>query len=158
MLIDTILFDVKNLNTTNGSSSEQTIKMINTIEKAARDLDFLGHRYELYNSTTISIIEQAMSDAMRHEWVRCISAIRCDSQAKFDALLKFLGNWKQRLEYLEANIRGNISTHIGEAFNTTQKVENKIATPQKIQPKTGTQKKGKCWVCNLDGDNRIFFN
>ena len=49
MLIDTILFDVKNLDTTNGSSSEETIKMINTIEKAARDLDFLDHQ----SSTTL---------------------------------------------------------------------------------------------------------
>ena len=63
-LVDAILYDVKKLSSKSNNWSE-VLKMINTIEKAWRDLKSLGQSSELYNSTTISIIEQAMAQQMR---------------------------------------------------------------------------------------------
>ena len=39
--------------------------MVNIVEKAQRVLDQLGQATELHNSTTISIIEQAMKKEMK---------------------------------------------------------------------------------------------
>ena len=64
-LIDTILFEVKNL-TSSYETNDGILQMINIVEKAARDLDNLNQRFELFNTTTISIIEQAMSSQMKH--------------------------------------------------------------------------------------------
>ena len=90
-LIDTILFDVKNL-ACSYNNSVDVIKMINIVERASRDLEQLGKKRELYNTTTISIIEQAMSQQMKNEWVRLIEeeSIDKDSHIKFEALPDYL--------------------------------------------------------------------
>ena len=48
-----------------------------------------------------------MSSQMKHEWVRVISVQGCDSRLKFEILLEFLGDWRQRIEYMEASINSN---------------------------------------------------
>ena len=87
--------------------------MINVVEKAASDLGNLNQRVELYNVTTISIIEQAMSSQMKHEWVN-------NSQVKFKSLLQFLGEWKYMLEYSDASIIGTESYKEGGIFHAAR--------------------------------------
>ena len=133
--------------------------MINVVEKAARDLGNLNQRVELYNATTISIIEQAMSSQMKHEWVRSITKYDCNSQVKFESLLQFLGEWKYMLEYSDASIRGTESYKEGGIFHAARqggvvtgpmerKGEN---TRDGKYPPRNDQKKHKCWACNADG-------
>ncbi len=66
--------------------------MIKIIEKAHRDLERLGEHAELRNSMLISLIEQAMTPQMKHEWVKLIASKECSSSEKFDSLLTFLGD------------------------------------------------------------------
>jgi len=161
-LIDTILYEIKNL-ATSYETTEGVLNMINIVEKAARDLDRLNLRHELYNATTISIVEQAMSSQMKQEWVRVISIDSYDSKSKFEILIRFIGDWKLRLEYLEANIRGSYGSNhtsplecsgnnmdrCGESFHTA-----KAVTENKPERKTGSrsnQGQVRCWVHNVDG-------
>ena len=94
-LVDAIFYDVKKLSLKSNNWSE-VLKMINTIEKAWRDLKSLGQSYELYNSTTISIIEQAMTQQVKMEWVKMIASKGCESQQKFHRLLDFLKDWRNQ--------------------------------------------------------------
>ena len=155
-LIDTILYEVKNLSASH-EKHDGILKMINVVEKAARDLGNLNQRFELYNATTISIIEQAMSLQMKHEWVRCIAKYDCNSQDKFESLLQFLGEWKDMLEYSDASIRGTQLYKDGATFHAAKPTssgsdDNKVGNQRddKPPPKTG-QRKQKCWACNAEG-------
>ena len=94
-----------------GSDEKDVLNMIYMVERAYRDLDLLGQASELYNSTSISIIEQAMTREMKNEWVKEIashpstSSQNYSSKARFVGLIDFLKNWRNRLEYMGASIR-----------------------------------------------------
>ena len=160
-LIDTILFEVKNL-TSSYETNDGILQMINIVEKAARDLDNLNQRFELFNTTTISIIEQAMSSQMKHEWVRNIARFDCNSQTKFESLLQFLGDWKDRLEYSDASIRGAQIYKEGGAFHAARQSQSDIGAKEnktneslqveKNKSRRTDPKKSRCWMCNVDGD------
>ena len=157
-LIDAILYDVKNLARSYEKSTD-AIKMINVVEKASRDLEQLGKKRELYNTTTISIIEQAMSMQMKTEWVRWIEEgdIDQDSRVKFEALLDFLGKWRNRLEYLDASIRESTTYREGNAFhaagaNSKNEDQKDAGRGQASNGrKQGEKRKVRCWLCNVDG-------
>ena len=103
-LVDAILYDVKRLSISEPTDSN-VLQMINVVEKANRDLERLGEEAELRNSTSISIIEQAMTKEMRHEWVKLIASKSLSSGHRFAMLLEFLQDWRNRLEYMGASIR-----------------------------------------------------
>ena len=154
-LIDTILYDVKNLSASH-ETTDGIMQMIITVEKAARDLGNLNQRFELYNATTISIIEQAMSSQMKHEWVRNIARYDCNSQDKFESLLQFLGEWKDMLEYSDASIRGTQLYKEGPSFHAAKQSvsgsddsKGEKQKGDKPPPKAG--QKRKCWACNAEG-------
>ena len=162
-LIDTILYEVKNLSSSY-ETSDGIMQMIKIVEKAARDLDRLNLRSELHNATTISIIEQAMSTQMKHEWVRLVSVDGCNSQVKFEALLEFLSDWKSRLEYLDANIRGTPTYQEGGSYHAAgQKRANEISNQRQMEGEKekekekpsesrNAQRRIRCWLHNVDGD------
>ena len=90
----------------NDTSDESVLKMINVVERAHRNLQRLGQHKELYNLTTISIIEQAMTKEMSNEWIRTVTRTSCSSIDGFLVLLDFLTMWRDRLEYQNSAIRG----------------------------------------------------
>ena len=154
-LIDTILYDVKNLSASH-ETTDGIMQMITTVEKAARDLGNLNQRFELYNATTISIIEQAMSSQMKHEWVRSIARYDCNSQDKFESLLQFLGEWKDMLEYSDASIRGTQLYKDGPAFHAAKQFvsgsdDSKGDKQKDDKPPPKAGQKRKCWACNAEG-------
>ena len=141
-LVDAILYDVKKLSSKSNNWSE-VLKMINTIEKAWRDLKSLGQSSELYNSTTISIIEQAMTQQMKMEWVKMIASKGCDSQQKFHRLLDFLKDWRNRIEYSSAEIREE---------EAPSRVRDG-GTVHQIAGKRNSVRRQRCWFHNIDGPN-----
>ena len=70
-LFDSILNDVKKLSRSS-NTTDDVIKMINTVEKAKRDLERLGHEEELCNRTTLSVIEESMTQETMNEWVKLV--------------------------------------------------------------------------------------
>ena len=118
MLVYTILEQVKHLEC-NVSGPEEILKMISIVEKAWRDLERLGETTELCNAQTISTIEQAMDDKMQNEWVREIASKSLNSTAKFDALLKFLADWRCRIEYMGCGIRAGENAQQGGSYHAS---------------------------------------
>ena len=110
-LVDSILYDVKKLSITEPTDSN-VLQMINVVERANRDLERLGEEAELRNSTSISIIEQAMTKEMRHEWVKLIASKSLSSGQRFIVLLEFLQDWINRLEYMGVSIRKTLELTI----------------------------------------------
>lgn len=137
-LIDAILADVKKLSSNNNNQND-VLKMINTVEKAWRDLKAMGQSIELCNSTTISIIEQTMSKEMKTEWIKIIASKAFDSSKKFLALLDFLRDWRCRIEYELSEIREE------ETFRATNMPVHQVSKKQ------APARKQRCWLHNLDG-------
>lgn len=138
-LVDSILADVKRISLRD-ATNENVLQMINTVEKANRDLERLGEHAELRNSTSISIVEQAMTKDMKHEWVKLIASKSCTSSQKFNMLLGFLEDWRNRLEYMGASIRDSSSdiTPAGATYHA-----DRGAHQDRVRP--------RCWLHKLDG-------
>jgi hypothetical protein len=156
-IVDAILADVKRISLQD-TSNATVLQMINVVEKANRDLERLGEHAELRNSTSISIVEQAMTKDMRHEWVKLIASKQCTSSQKFNMLLAFLGDWRNRLEYMGASIRdvSGGSTASGKIFYAG---EGERQT--KNQNQTRPQTKTRCWMPHkqeADADSHPIWN
>ena len=73
--------------------------MINTVEKAYRDLVRIGSEIEMSNSYMISMIEKKLPDQMRMEWIKLIAEKgEKDSQVVFSMLMEFLARWRKIIE------------------------------------------------------------
>ena len=101
-LIDCIISNIKRLPESNNNAQSQ-LEMIRTIEAASNDLKCIDSVEDLNNSTVLSMVEQRMSNKMHDEWVKL--AIKTPTVKRYEALVKFLDNWKIRIEYENAEIR-----------------------------------------------------
>ena len=115
--------------------------MINIVEKAYSDLGRLGEQTELYNGTTISIIEQSMPLDMKNEWVKAIVSKQLNSKQKFEELMELMRDWRNRLEYLSASIREVPERHFQKDHVDQTRIQ---------QPRKG------CWLHNMDGGHPIW--
>ena len=119
------------------------LKMIATVERAHMDLERLKEEAEMYNGVTISIIEEAMTANMRYEWVKEIASKCYCSKEKFEALLKFLGEWRTRLEYGGESIQG-ATEFLGQSHHANER--------QRPNMSSKFNKRSRCWLHNLDGE------
>ena len=83
-----------------------------------------------------------MTLEMKHEWVKLIASKGFDSQQKFLALLELLRDWRNRLEYMDANIREEPEHRIGST--------HKVA--EQRQKDNKSQMKRKCWLHEIEGE------
>ena len=145
-LIDAIIFQIKNL-PIGSTDSQSTLKMINIVEKAYRDLQHLQQQGEMHNSQTISTIEERLPMNIRHEWVKLVASKQLGSTAKFEMLLELLGDWKCRLEYASDSIRV-----APEARGTVYFLDepNRGGNDNNADRSNQTQRPG-CWLHRLMG-------
>ena len=106
-LIDAIMSEVKEMPFFEDDDEQGILLMINTIEKAHRDLLLLGLESEIINSTIVLMIEQKMPKEMEREWIKIVTGEKRTEIAKdkFPSLLKLLILFRERLEYEMSNIR-----------------------------------------------------
>ena len=162
-LVDAILVDIKKLSVS-GDNHSHVLSMINIIEKAYRDLENLGEETELFNTTTISIVEQAMPFEMKQEWVKLIASKRLSSKQKFKALLEFLSDMRRRLEYMGASIREagdsasqGRSYHVGSSLQQNDMIQRQSRVEPHPQQFDKIQDKKKCWIHDGEaGDHPIW--
>ena len=154
-LVDSILFDVKRLSITEPTDSN-VLQMINVVEKANRDLERLGEQSELRNSTSISIIEQAMTKEMKHEWVKLIASKSLSSSQRFTVLLEFLQDWRNRLEYMGASIRESVEEKTdridyksGRTYHTGENAGQSNRASTHLQRR---KQLSRCWLHNVEGE------
>ena len=127
--------------------------MINTIQKAHRDLLLRGLGSDISNSTIvsrndISMIEQKLPNEMNREWIKVATGGKRTeiAKAKFPSLLKLLIHFRERLEYEVSIIRGGIShkrkVHLKEGWLTGSKPTE--------------SNKQRCWIHLTNGDHAIW--
>ena len=102
-LIDVILADISKAPK---GDSKNTLIMINTVEKAYRDLARMNKESEIKNGTILSMIEKKLPEEIRLEWLSTIAEMtEEDSEEKFDLLMKLLRKWRIMIEYDQSAIR-----------------------------------------------------
>ena len=101
-LLDAIFTDLKNLPDCNANNNS-TLNFIKLIETAYYKLDAINALPELMNYTVFSIIEQCMPSNMFDEWIQLVASMRFDD--RFEKLLPFLEEWRNRIEYERSGIR-----------------------------------------------------
>ena len=97
---------LEDLAKTTKGDAKATLRLINTVEKAKRDLDRIGAGQEMCNSFIIAQIEKKFPEEMRFEWIKEVAShAEEDSKYRFKLLMVFLQRWRQMIEYDEAAIR-----------------------------------------------------
>ena len=83
------LFEIKQMPTCSNSDDQRVLEMVNTIEKAHRDLKRRDLEKEISNSTIVSIIEERLPEDIQIEWIRIVTGDKRDeiSRDKFPSLL-----------------------------------------------------------------------
>ena len=137
--VDIILSD---LTKTTKGDSKAALHLINTVERAHRDLERIGAAQEMSNSTIIAMIERKLPDEMRFDWIQTIAPlVERSSTHKFQLLLQFLKKWKQMIEYDEAAIR---------------KVPEKKAGATYFASSRRNKKSESCWIHTDNGEHPIW--
>ena len=103
-LVDAIICEVKKLKSNYNENPRKTLEMINTVEKAHRDLKGLGLESEINNTTIVSIIEEKLPYEIEKEWIK-IASTQVGNNELFPALLELLLDFKRRIEYKISDIR-----------------------------------------------------
>ena len=98
-LVDMIMSEFKAMKRPNEKPGE-IINMINTVEKAHRDLKMMGKEAEINNSTIVSMLEEKLPKEIDAEWIKLITTKGNEymKDDKFPALLSLLLEHKERLE------------------------------------------------------------
>ena len=123
--------------TTKGGA-ENALHLINTVEKAERDLRRINAEEEMANSTIIAMIEKKLPEEMCFDWIKTISSKEDQgSSYKFEVLLKFLKGWKGMIEYDEAAIRKEPERKSGSSHFARDTQKKKLDN--------------NCWIHQGDG-------
>ena len=147
-LIDAIMSEVKEMPFFEDDDKQRILLMINTVEKAHRDLLLPGLESEISNSAIVLMIDQNMPKEMKREWMKIVTGEKRTeiAQDKFPSLLKLLIHFREKLEYEVSNIRGGISykrkVNLNEEWlNGNKPTENN---------------KQRCWIHFTSGDHSIW--
>ena len=126
-LVDSIMADVKNISKCSDDSPSEILSMINTIERAERDLRALDMQQEISNSTIVSLIEQTLPKSIEDDWLDVVTGSGEEADAirknKFPELLKVLQKHKKKIEYKMSDIRNTdmLSGGVHNAFGTVKR-------------------------------------
>ena len=99
-LVDLIMGEFKRMKRPGDKLSDMLL-MINTVEKAHRDLQRLGKEHEIDNSTIISMTEEKLPPEIETKWMDLITGENKEEirENKFPALLKLLLQFKERIQF-----------------------------------------------------------
>lgn len=141
-LVDAILADIARAPKGDGRS---TLTMINTVERAYRDLSRMGRESEMKNGTIISMIEKKLPEEIRFEWVKIVAEkTESDADEKFPLLLVLLRKWKAMIEYDHATIRKPADRKFVSNFTSGA---SQGRQPSKNTCWIHTSEKHPIWVC-----------
>ena len=106
-IVDSILNEIIKFKKINEEEYGKTIKFIDIVEIAHRDLEVMSLASELSNSNTVSLIENKLPNQMQMEWYRYMhkDSSPVDKRNKFPSLLKFLTAERNAIQYAMSDIR-----------------------------------------------------
>ena len=117
-LIDTILSEIKFLHPCSIDHPGGTLRMIEILERAQRDLQMLGMEKEISNSTIVSMIENRLPEEINEKWIEIVTGgdrIKVGRE-KFPALMKLLQQFKDHIQYKMSSMRNTITR--GDCINS----------------------------------------
>ena len=145
-LIDTVMADIKNLHECSDKDDEGTLRLINIVEKAHRDLIRMREEHQMNNATIISLIEQKLPEKILTDWIKEIASKNSMLRSRFTNLMELLAEWKNRIEYRLASIRAK--QPVKEADVNHNKGQLNIKGKQSSND--GFGRRQKCWIHALD--------
>ena len=132
---------IKNIPTCEGD--ESTLFLINTVEKAYRDLTRMKLEHEINNSTIVAIIEEKLSSEITNEWIKLVAKSQSPHVNKFPHLFELLKEFRVRIEYKMSDIRaGVVETDINYTGGRSLQATKHICW---IHKDNGTH---PIWQCN----------
>ena len=141
-LIDSIMTDIKSLKPCKIDDPENTLKMIERIERAEFDLRCLGMEREINNSTIVSMIEERLPLDISDKWLDIVTGPERASitRNKFPALLKLLKHFKERIEYSSSSMRNQEVETVSSNY-ARQKGNYKYQNSRNLD-----SNKHQCWL------------
>jgi len=146
--IEMILADISRMPK---GDAKNTLTMINTVEKAHRDLARMNRASEMENGTIISMIEKKLPEDIRVDWIKKIAEeqdtsdpsqdISVDAVGKFNMLLELLKKWRRIIEYDQATIR---------------KTTEKKGLAHHVKATENKERGEPCWIHKESGGHPIW--
>ena len=132
-IADVIIDAIRRFRTLKEGQDKRFIEFVTLVEDGYRDLTRLGLEAEITTTSSVSIIEKALSTDIRRKWaemVRCHGS-HIDESKKFPSLLEFLQNQRSAIEYDSASLRmTNNNQHYGGTSHYTEDVEKVNKEPK----------------------------
>ena len=133
------------------TSDRMFIEFVEKLQKIELDLDSLGQTGEIANATCMGKIEKRLPLNISTDWCKLVIKKKLNERSsleRFQALMKFLDESKERVEYqttLSIDIVGSVKT-------TT----NCVSGSTTLAANTGAKKKkerlwNRCLACDVDG-------
>ena len=106
-IVDEVIFDITRFRTLRDDDRNEFIEFVSVIETAMVDLKRVNLENEIANSYVISEVEKRLPPIIRREWSYAvvISDSRMGASERFTALLSFLIEQRNGLEYLSSRVR-----------------------------------------------------
>ena len=145
-LVDTVMADIKNLHECSDKDDEGTLKLINIVEKAHRDLIRMREEHQMNNATIISLIEQKLPEKILTDWIKEIASKNSMLRSRFTNLMELLEEWKHRIEYRLSAIRAKQPIKEG----STNHNSGQLNFRKRANTSDNNSRKQKCWIHSLD--------
>ena len=112
-IIDVVMYEIKKMKHVKEGDNNKFMQMVETVERAYRDLERLHLHEQVSNASTVSMIEEKLPLSIRMKWseeVNSRKAILGTIEVnKFPMLLKFLLSTKSVIEYALSDLRSEAS-------------------------------------------------
>ena len=150
-LTDAIMYDIKQLKIIPEGDNKRFINLVNTIERAYRDLKAVRMESELSNSTIVILIEERLPPHTKSMWCLEVSdkESRVDDVNKFPHLLEFLLKHRRAIEYASSDLRTKKCTHVSFETGVQHHLKEETTPIKTASPTTerpDDNKPGGCWI------------
>ena len=147
-IADVIIDGIRRFRTLKEGEDKRFIEFVTLVEDGYRDLTRLGLEAEITTTSSVSIIEKALSTDIRRKWAKMVSChgSHIDKSKKFPSLLEFLQNQRSAIEYDSASLRTtNTNQHYRGTSHYTEGVEEVNKEPK---PKCLIHEHGRHWTAD----------
>ena len=147
-IADVIIDGIRRFRTLKEGEDKRFIEFVTLVEDGYRDLTRLGLEAEITTTSSVSIIEKALSTDIRRKWAELVSCqgSHIEKSKKFPSLLEFLQNQRSAIEYDSASLRTtNINQHYRGTSHYTEGVEEVNKEPK---PKCLIHEHGRHWTAD----------
>ena len=147
-IADVIIDGIRRFRTLKEGEDKRFIEFVTLVEDGYRDLTRLGLEAEITTTSSVSIIEKALSTDIRRKWAEMVSChgSHIDKSKKFPSLLEFLQNQRSAIEYDSASLRTTTNNqHYRGTSHYTEGVEEVSKEPK---PKCLIHEHGRHWTAD----------